>query len=328
MRARLVNQVSAIALAALGTFGIAAANSAHAIVFTFDNVKNGSGTTVVTGLTDTSLNTDITNYMNAVVKLANPAYGAVSLVDSTKGGEGETNYTGDNHVVGPTVGAGKQLTSCSGCVMMSNGVVPLTLGNTDGFVENGTSSGTAQLNNANPYSANGKVGHLTTFDAYVTNDVNNSNPDKTTLAFQFSGGLTFNTIEFDYEIFPDGSGITPDMTVKYKGADNLMHTVSGTPIVGETPDGDTHSPSSGQTTVEASLQLLSHASFTLPESTSEIWFVDWPPTIGIDNLYIGYVPPPPRINTPEPGTLTLFALGLAGIGIPAWRRRQKARASI
>src|SRR5262249_18524879 len=151
MRASLVNQVSAVALVAVATIGIAAASSSAqaGILFTFDTMGTGSNT--VTGLNDSSVNTDITTYMNSVVSKTalggHAAYTAQSLSDTTKGWEGETNYTGESRVVGLTVGTGKDLAStipvCGGSApayacgpagsvyqMLSNSVVPLTLGNT------------------------------------------------------------------------------------------------------------------------------------------------------------------------------------------------------
>jgi hypothetical protein len=330
MRVRLASHVSAIALAAVATFGLASVDSAQAagIVFTFNS------------LTDTSNNAAITAYMDSVVKAANAAYGAVSLNATVAcpgcGAEGETNYTGDNHVVGLTVtnGTAGQLpaTPVGGGTyqLLSNGVIPLTLGNTDGFTEPNGSSGLAQMGNANPYSPNGKVGHLTTLDAFITNDVNNSSPDKTTIGLQFSG-FTFQSIEFDFQIFPDASCTTagctsglPDLTLKYKDSNGVMQTVHQ--FLGETPDGDTHSPISGKTGTELTPQLLSHALFNLPEATNEVWFVDWPRTIGVDNVCLDCGPP--RTNAPEPMSLAIFGVGLAGLVIPMWLRRRRTYATI
>jgi hypothetical protein len=46
-------------------------------------------------------------------------------------------------------------------------------------------------------------------------------------------------------------------------------------------------------------------------------FIDWPATIGIDNLVVGFAPPTPA---PEPATLGLFAFGVAGLGFIRRRR--------
>jgi hypothetical protein len=342
MRAGLVNHVSAIALAAVAAVGIAtASNSAHAasIVFTFDDVKNASGQTVVSGIADGATNSTIQTYMNNVIDLTNVAWGVTVYNTSTMGAAGERNYTGDNHVVGLTVGTGYNLPTtpascaskaynCGGTTyqMLYNNVVPLTLGNTDGFVES-NSSGLNQLLNANAYSSTGVVGHLTTLDSYIVNDTS-TNPDKTTIGLAFTGGLTISKVEFDFEIFPDSTcatsscGSLPDLTLKYKDENGVMHTVQQ--FLGETPDGDTHSPLSGRSGTELTPQLLSHASFVLPSSAVEIYFQDWPVMIGVDNLVLETTPP--RSNAPEPMTGALLLSGLGGMWFARRRRARRAAA--
>jgi len=69
MRARLVNRISVIALATVGTIGIAAANPTNAagITFTFDTVGS------VGGLSQGASYTTIQSYMNNIIDLTYPA---------------------------------------------------------------------------------------------------------------------------------------------------------------------------------------------------------------------------------------------------------------
>jgi hypothetical protein len=100
-----------------------------------------------------------------------------------------------------------------------------------------------------------------------------------------------------------------------------MHTV--VQFLGETPDGDVRSPTTGRSggSNEATPQMLSHASFSLADAV-EIYFVDWPVTIGIDNLVVESTPP--RNNAPEPMTGALLLSGLGGLW---FARRRRARAA-
>jgi hypothetical protein len=95
-------------------------------------------------------------------------------------------------------------------------------------------------------------------------------------------------------------------------------------FLGQTPDGDEHSPDSGRFDDELTPQLLSHAVFNLPTAAKEIYFVDWPVVIGLDNIVVDTAPPPPNNTTaPEPMT---GALMLAGFGGLWFVRRRRARA--
>jgi hypothetical protein len=188
------------------------------------------------------------------------------------GSQASNAYTGDGHVVGP-----------------GNGSTSLTLA---------TSDGTTQ--------------HLSTKDTFIDN-ISSS----TEISMIFSG-LKIYGVSFDYEIFPDGTCPTgtgcgsnfPDFTFNADGA--LVFTKMGvTP--GNTGALDTHSPASGSSGTERAPQFLGQSgTWTFPNGVTKLEFVDWPATIGIDNLTI-------TTTTPEPATMTLIGMGM--LGLASLRRR-------
>jgi hypothetical protein len=133
--------------------------------------------------------------------------------------------------------------------------------------------------------------------------------------------MTFNnlkiySVSFDYEIFPDGTCPTgnkcgsnwPDFTFK-AGGNQIFETLAVMP--GNPGAPYTHSPASGVSHTELAPQFLGQSgTFSFPNGVSTLNFVDWPATIAIDNLVISKTPPTP---IPEPGTMLLFATGLAGL---------------
>jgi hypothetical protein len=310
MRAHLVTRTSAIALAALAIAGIAAAAPAHADSFLFD----------FNSLSDGAYNSQIESYMNGVL-----THGVVDLPYNTSycsssnpctGATGEQNYTGDGHVVGTW-------TTDSSAVMKSGPyyyggsnwyIVPLTLGNTDGV---GTSV---------------EVQHLDSYDTYITNKPNVtsqfnmvfSNPDDPSDPFAIAD------ISFDFQIFPEAAN-NPDMTFKFKDNNGVIHTVSYQqgvdPINQASPDSVAHGSLD-----ESSKQLIGHLDISTSDYcgtdcyATALYFIDWPSVIGIDNLALNSLPPPPeepRTNAPEPMSGALLFGGLATLWF-ARRRRTRA----
>ena len=200
------------------------------------------------------------------------------------GAVADQTYTGEGHVVGPNR-------------------VSLTLGNTDGAT---SVSSTSTLN-----------GSKDTFIAN-TNDSSVQISNEISMVFQ---GLTINgTVSFDYEIFPDGSGQTPDFEFEagLAGHTSLVSAFGTNGVQlgvapGTGPYSLTTSPDSNH---EASLQYIGHWSGTITGAT-ELDFVDWPATIAIDNLVI--------TTNPEPSAFVLLGTVLAGL---VYLQRKKRLPSI
>jgi hypothetical protein len=288
--------------AALVTFGVSASADAGPITFTFDSTSSPT----CSGLSATNGPTQIQNYMNCVLGgtyVTSVSSGAVVSKGAGSGTSGTTvasGYTGDGHAVGVT-GSNQSL----------------TLGNTNNATLDGS-----------PLTAGPA-------DAFIMNNAL-ANSSYTYFSFQFGNGFTIaagSTISFDYQIFPDGtctaltsascggSGMPnrPDFKFYING------TQAGTTRLGDTPGtGGTYtdSPASYSTNAELAPQELGVFTYTVGSALVNplLSFVDWPATIGIDNLKV-YTPdaPPP---VPEPLTLTLVGLGMAGLR--TYRRRTVA----
>lgn len=182
------------------------------------------------------------------------------------GSQASNSYNGDGHVVGPGTGS-----------------ISLTLG---------TSDGTTQ--------------RLNSKDTFIEN-VSSS----TEISMTFSG-LSIYSVSFDYEIFPNGTCPTgkncganyPDFTFDANGA-LVFNTVAVMP--GNPGAPYTRSPASGPNGTELAPQFLGQSgTLAFPKGVTKLEFVDWPATIGIDNLKI-------TTTTPEPATLTLIGIGIAGL---------------
>ncbi len=187
----------------------------------------------------------------------------------------------------------------------TSNVVPLTLGSTNGGIQHSLSS-------SNP-------------DNYIVNNPSSN----TTIQIHFSDAIF--GVKFDYEIFPDGTcpnptsssssvnkGCTstsssswPDFNFYVDGtaAGNLVFARDGvTPVSGN--------DNSNSSLSERAPQFLSNgttmANYTFAGGVHDLYFVDWPARIGIDNLVIECCKRPPNEN-PEPGTLALIGVALAGL---------------
>ncbi len=196
---------------------------------------------------------------------------------TVSGSLASNSYTGDGHVVGP-----------------GNGSTSLTLG---------TSDGTTQ--------------HLTTHDTFIQNTSSSSK-----IVMNFSG-LQIYSVGFNYEIFPDGTCATgvncgsnwPDFSFMANGllifeTLGVMPGNSGAPYL--------HSPNSGASGTEKAPQFLGQSgTIIFQNGVTNLQFVDWPATIGIDNLVV-------TTNVPEPGSLTLFGTGLLSL-FGVVRRRLRAK---
>jgi hypothetical protein len=217
----------------------------------------------------------IATYMDNVIGCANCV--------TVTGGVADRTYSGEGFAVGP-------------------GGASRTLGNTDGAIDN-SSLTAATTNDTFISNTNDSSSHV---DA-------NGNPGGTSdqVTINFINGFSISgKVSFDYQIFPDGgcasstncSGGLPDFAFAANG-------VTIFPTVGAFPSSMTngtslHSPKSGGGT-EGSAQLIGTWSGTVSNAT-KLEFIDWPATIGFDNL---------KVATPEPkgGVFFLGALALAAI---------------
>jgi MYXO-CTERM domain-containing protein len=296
---RVVSPLPAVAVAAAATLGLAATSPAHAdFLFDFNSLSDGAS------------NSSVESYMNGVL-----THGIVTLPYKTSGcttsnpctgAVGERNYSGDGHVVG--IATTDSSLPMWGQSSWGKGVVPITLGNTDGV---GTSN---------------EVQHLSTLDTYITNKQNVTS--QFNMVFSNPGDpddpLRITQISFDFQIFPEAAN-SPDLTFKFKDNEGNVHTVAY--LKGVDPNG--RSPADW---TEHNKQLIGHLDvstedFCGPECyATELAFIDWPSVIGVDNLYLGeQPPPPPRNNAPEPMTGALLLSGLGGLWL-ARRRRHTADA--
>jgi hypothetical protein len=191
----------------------------------------------------------------------------------------DQNYNGDGHVVGP-------------CMKNGNVVNCTTPGSTPVSVTLGTSDGTTQ--------------HLGSYDTFLMN-----NSPATTIGMTFAG-LKIYSVSFDYEIFPDGTCQTsscgtanwPDFTFQADGT-LVFRTLAITP---GTAGSLSHSPNSGRSSTEGAPQFLGQSGLISLNGVTKLEFIDWPRTIGIDNLIINTTPPELQTpqTAPEPASIVLF----------------------
>jgi hypothetical protein len=213
------------------------------------------------------INASIQNYMNNIL-----GGNYVNVI----GAVADKTYNGEGFVVGP-----------------GNGSKSLTLGTSD-------------LAGNDAAAVNTDINGNVVYDTFIATTNDSSSKISNEMTMKFINGFVVNgNVSFDFEIFPDGTSTTnplnpPDFT--FVGGATTW-TVNGvTP--GTTNGGSTHSPKSGSTNNEPNLQYIGHWSGNVTNAT-ELDFIDWPPTIAIDNLVISRVP--------EPGAIVLLGTGLAAL---------------
>jgi hypothetical protein len=162
-------------------------------------------------------------------------------------------------------------------------------------------------------TSDGATPHLPTRDTFITNI-----SGTTTFTMTFS--QTIYSVGFDYEIFPDGTCPNGNNNCGSNWPD-FKFNVGATQIfdtLGVMPSSSQHSPDSGWNKTENAPQYLGvSGTMNFANGVTQLSFIDWPATIGIDNLVVGFAPPTPA---PEPATLGLFAFGVAGLGFIRRRR--------
>jgi hypothetical protein len=192
------------------------------------------------------------------------------------GAVADRTYNGEGHVTGP-----------------GNGSTSLTLGTSDGATASNSNSTTSS------------------YDTFLANTKDNGTQISQQIVMTFSNGHALNGfIGFDYEVFPDISG-SPDFIFKAWSGSSLVATFTRLGVTPGTTDGTaTHSPSSGSSSSEASQQYIgTWLSSSALSNITELDFIDWPATIGVDNLSISSSTN--QSSVPEPGSVMLLASVLA-----------------
>jgi hypothetical protein len=285
-------------------FATAAVASATSVTFTFDTqVING---TTITGLSENASIASIQTYMNQVLAAA----GCTGCSVSVTGAAADTTYNGEGNVVG-------------------NGAKSLTLG---------TSNNATSNSSQNPTS---------TFDTFLANTNDASQQQASQITMKFSGFTVSGAASFAYEIFPDGScpvlnssscggsptgGIypnQPDMKFDVNGSSPVTSFGNNGVQYGVTPsssgaDGSSVlSPNNTSTSnSELSPQWIGTWAGNL-SNANELDFIDWPATIGVDNLMISWTTTTQQSPVPEPFSVVLLGTIVGGIAL-----RKKIRKTV
>ena len=281
---------------------------AFGATFTF-NFNSLTGYSSSAGNQESSIASQLTTQLHTVC----PACSVIATGGSTAAVIDKT-YTGEGYVVGPTSGSN---------------VMPETLGDTPGP--------TAGVNNPNVsgdvITGNSQYSYATlNSDGYSNQFLSNTNDSSNQLAneisFQFSG-LTITGASFNFEAFPSNGGAAFEFEAgtNTSGTDPVISSQNGVkPCATVNGCGGAPAGTDGSSTVspndnpETNVQWIGSWSGNFAAST-ELDFVDWPPTIGIDNLTITYNTPS---GVPEPGSLLLLATAALGAVLIARRRPRQA----
>lgn len=318
MFSRRMPRVSALALmTAVAGMGLAAPAQAANIdpTFNFDNMGPG-GTTSLNVSSAT-----IGSYMTGVLQ----GLGFTSATVTVSGAVGQQ---------GPT----------SGSTYSSTGNYQA-----DGFIAGPTTSNPQTLGNTNNSASGNTTGHDTAGqaanDGYIINcngvvSCSSSSPD---IYVKFNnlvmGGTQYaiSALSFDLEIFPDGTcpslsncGGTghpnlPDFGL-YTGAGGTGTQLAPT-WYGAVPGaagGSAYTTSNAQSPNLAP-QLLTTSGLIAASNVSSLDFMDWPSTIGIDNLALTLsCTAGCTKQVPEPASLAIFVLGLLGLAGMEYLRRSRS----
>jgi hypothetical protein len=273
---------------ALGSMGVVAHAGAITTTFTFDNPAYGTLTPETGGSNqDSAIASYITNELVAA--------GCVGCSVTVTGAVVDTTYNGDSHVVGPNTGTTRNPVYKS-----------VTLGDSNGATNNAVT----------PNSS---------YDNFLANTTNGSDQISQEISLVFHG-LSVTNLSFDFEIFPDGtcsqlnSGQrwdsncggygNPDLpdfslTAGNGGSDTAVTAFgTGGTVFGVVPgSGDGNEKNSPDMHNETAPQYIGVSGPLTLAGDTDINFIDWPATIGVDNLSITFDPTP---KVPEPSSIFLL----------------------
>ena len=307
--------------------------SAAPVTFDFDNM--GSGGSTSQGLSSAS----ISNWMTSVLGSAVTVTGAKGQ-QGTLGYSGSSGYgyAGEGYVVGPpNDGSSKPkpltLGDTEGAYPSSNNGLSMPIESVadskgDGFLKNCTLGECGSSNNSPDIFIDFHGLEIATisFDFEIFPDGTCTKLDTTYYRYGHLVSTTtcggYNVNLPDFELWSDDGGtgmqlLGPSGTAFATG---IAYGVA--PGTSNTYSYSINSYGSGGSgkKKETAPQLLS-VSGTIDVSAlniSTLDFMDWPETIGIDNLVITFK------DAPEPMSIAMFGLGLVGLAGMAWRKRARA----
>jgi hypothetical protein len=235
----------------------------------------------------------VSAYMTAIIQ-AQTGCGSCSITISTVATD--QMYNGEGHVVGPSFNGNR---------------TSLTLGNSDG-VTNNNGAYNHTLNTLN-------------YDTFLANTTDGSSKLTDHISLTFSG-FTISAAAFDFEIFPDQNGANDfELSTGVFGSDTLVSGFGTSGVVNGVAPGGGNGTSlqSPLSTAETSPQYISTWSGSVGSNVKNLNFIDWPDTIGVDNLSLTFTP---NTNTPssvpEPGSVVLLATVAAGFFVMKRKMRK------
>ena len=212
---------------------------------------------------------------------------------------------------------------CSGCSVLVTGAVADQTYNGEGYVV-GNNGKSLTLGTSNDATSNSSQTPSSTYNTFLATTNDSSQQISTEITMQFSGFTINGSASFAYEIFPNGScpvlnaarcggaavgGIYPNQPdFEFKaGTSSTQSPVTSFGTngfqYGVTPSAtgsDGSSTTGPNGTIVAPQYIGTWSTTTALNGDRQLDFIDWPATIGIDNLTISYT------NTPEPASIALL----------------------